>query len=162
MKGKKYFNNSLYKVTLVLSECESTAHCSFWSGEGTFFTECDESIPVPWSGQLSPWSEGPGRVHPKLAQAYFSFRSWSAHNLQAGMGEQESQVEEPVLTIRFSWSPWSLSSELFYPHCQQILQSEFICWSGKLWSLAQLRVTAIRQKDTSPPGKARTPFPEGM
>jgi hypothetical protein len=62
---------------------------------------CDESIPAPQSGRLSPWSAGPGRVHPKLAQAYFLFRSRLAHNCQAGVGEQESQVEEPLLIILF-------------------------------------------------------------
>jgi hypothetical protein len=38
-KEKEYFDYSIFKVTLVLPGCESTAHCSFWSGEGTFFTQ---------------------------------------------------------------------------------------------------------------------------
>jgi hypothetical protein len=37
---------------------------------------------------LFPWSAGPGRVCPKLAEAYFLSRSSSAHNRQAGTGEQ--------------------------------------------------------------------------
>jgi hypothetical protein len=35
------------------------------------------------------------------------------------------------------WSPQSLSSELFYLCCQEILQSKFICRSRKLLPLAE-------------------------
>jgi hypothetical protein len=102
MKGKKYFNCSLLKITLVLPGCESTVHFNFGQVKAPSLPVCDESIPARWSAQLSPWSAGPGRVSPKLPQVYFLSRSYLAHNCQAGVGEQENQVEEAVLTTPFS------------------------------------------------------------
>jgi hypothetical protein len=46
-------------------------------------------------------------------------------------------VSCPGLYTKLTWSLWSLSSEFFYPGCQEILQSEFICRSRKLSSLAE-------------------------
>jgi hypothetical protein len=40
------------------------------------------------------------------------------------------------LCTKFTWTPKFLSSELFYLHGQEILQSEFIHRSGKLLSSA--------------------------
>jgi hypothetical protein len=75
MKGKEYFNYSLFKVTLVLPGCERQTIVPSGQVRAPSLPVCNESIPALQSRWLSPWSAGPGSVHPKLAEAYFLSRS---------------------------------------------------------------------------------------
>jgi hypothetical protein len=63
------------------------------------------------------------------------------------------------LCTKLTWSPRFLSSELFYPCCQEILQSKFIYRSKSHRPQPNLQDAAIRQQDTAPWGGARAPLP---
>jgi hypothetical protein len=61
------------------------------------------------------------------------------------------------LCTKLTWSPWSLSSELFYLRCQEILESEFICRSGKLSPSAEPQGCCNQAADASPRGRSGDP-----
>jgi hypothetical protein len=64
------------------------------------------------------------------------------------------------LCPKLTWLPWFLSSELFYPCCQEIPVSMFIHRSRSCCFRPNLGAAATRQQDTSPQGRARgSPFP---
>jgi hypothetical protein len=64
-----------------------------------------------------------------------------------------------VCAQNFTWSPWSLSSELFYPHCQEILESEFIGRSRKFLPLGEHQDCHNQAAGHISPGKGQDPLP---
>jgi hypothetical protein len=64
------------------------------------------------------------------------------------------------LCTKLTWFRWFLSSELFYPHCQEFWSPSSFVDPESCHHWPNLGATTTRQQDASPRGKARgPPFP---